>query len=113
VHDTSLLDRILTWLDQAREKAHRTWKWQTDEAIIVSTHSTRAWRCTVQPIKDGTEERIEVVEISRQTGEPYQPEPESYQWKPTIFTTIDEPVVPFQEPQHRDYRSENWGGDAP
>lgn len=120
-HDTSILDRILTWLDQTREKAYRTWKWQADEAIIVSTRSTRAWRATVHWIKDGTEEQVEVVEINRETREPILPEPESYQWKPTICTTVDEPVIPFQkdfeqgriEPHHRDYKPENWGGDAP
>jgi hypothetical protein len=95
--DQTLLDRIATWLGVARDTAYRMWKWQENEAILVSTHSSRAWRCTVTPIKDGTEEQVKVVEISRETGVPVKDEPESYQWKPTIFTTIDEPAVPFQK----------------
>jgi hypothetical protein len=84
--DQTLLDRIATWLGVARDTAYRMWKWQENEAILVSTHSSRAWRCTVQPIKDGTEERVEVVEISRETGEPaLKDEPESYAWQPTVF----------------------------
>jgi hypothetical protein len=81
----SNLDRIMRWLGLARETAYRMWKWQDDEAILVSTRSTRAWRCTVQPIGDGTEEQVAVVEINRETGEEIKPEPESYTWKPTVF----------------------------
>jgi hypothetical protein len=87
----SLLDRIMRWLGLAREKAYRVWKWQDDEAILVSTHSNRAWTCTVEPIGDGTNERVDVIEIDRETGAPVESkldEPESYHWKPATFGNV-------------------------
>jgi hypothetical protein len=81
--DTTLLDRIMRWLGLAREKAYRAWKWQDDEAILVSTHSNRAWTCTVQQLGDGTNERVDVIEINRETGTPVEAkldEPETYKF---------------------------------
>ena len=74
----------MDWLGLAREHAYRLWAWQTDEAIIVSSRTTRAWRATVT-VGDGIEERVNVVEINRETGDEIHPEPESYQWQPTVF----------------------------
>lgn len=115
-----MLDRLMRWLGVARDRAYRVWAWQTDEAILVSSRSDRAWRITVLSIRDGTEEQVDVVEINRETGDEVKDEPESYQWQPTIYTTRDDETVPFQkdfeqgriEP-HRDYGAENRGGDAP
>jgi hypothetical protein len=91
--EPSLLDRLMRWLGLAREKAYRVWKWQDDEAILVSTKTPRAWivridrEAAAETAEVGFNERIAVTEIDRNTGEPIVKldEPESYHWKPTTF----------------------------
>jgi hypothetical protein len=85
--EPTLLDRLMRWLGLAREKAYRAGEWQEDEAILVSTKTTRAWivRIDREPAAEtadhGFNERLAVTEIDRDTGEPVV-KPESYVREP-------------------------------
>ena len=114
----TLLDRLMRWLGLAREHAYRLWAWQTDEAILVSSRSDRAWRspsCQSETApkngrRGGDQPRNRRRDQTRTRELPVAA---------NDLHHPDDETVPFQkdfeqgriEPR-RDYGTENRGGDA-